>query len=98
MRIISLLPGLLLSLLVSGLAIRTEQGGGWIGWSLYRAGVHNESAAAPASDPAPLNYSGPYQDIVHSLNVLRRPNSECLVLIEDDGYTKNVMCRWSPKN
>jgi len=36
------------------------------------------------------------QDMVHSLNVFRRPNGEYLVFIEDDGYTKNVMYRWKP--
>ncbi|MHB9008258.1 MAG: NHL repeat-containing protein [Limisphaerales bacterium] len=36
------------------------------------------------------------QDMVHSLNVFRRANGEYLVFIEDDGYTKNVMYRWTP--
>lgn len=34
------------------------------------------------------------QDIVHSINVYRRPDGEYLVFIEDDGYTKNVLYRW----
>lgn len=36
------------------------------------------------------------QDMVHSLNVFRRPGGEYLVFIEDDGYTKNVLYRWKP--
>jgi hypothetical protein len=36
------------------------------------------------------------QDIVHSINVLRRSNGEYLVVIEDDGYSKNVVYRWKP--
>lgn len=36
------------------------------------------------------------QDMVHSLNVVRRANGEYLIFIEDDGYTKNVMYRWRP--
>lgn len=36
------------------------------------------------------------QDMVHSLNVVRRANGEYLVFIEDDGYTKNVLYRWRP--
>lgn len=37
------------------------------------------------------------QDIVHSINVYRRPDGEYLVLIEDDGYTKNMLYRWRPR-
>jgi len=37
------------------------------------------------------------QDIVHSINVYRRPDGEYLVFIEDDGYTKNVLYRWRPR-
>ncbi len=36
------------------------------------------------------------QDIVHSINVLRRSNGEYLVVIEDDGYSKSVVYRWKP--
>ena len=37
------------------------------------------------------------QDIVHSINVYRRPDGEYWVFIEDDGYTKNVLYRWRPR-
>lgn len=36
------------------------------------------------------------QDIVHSINVYQRSDGEYLILIEDDGYTKNILYRWHP--
>jgi len=36
------------------------------------------------------------QDIVHSINAYQRSDGEYLILIEDDGYTKNLLYRWHP--
>lgn len=48
---------------------------------------------ATRAGPVPMDA---LQDMVHSINVHRRTTGEYLILIEDDGYTKNLMYRWKP--